>query len=229
MDSTTTRVTFERLSPTLQTLSTTRVQDPGFVSLVDVRVASLPSGWVIAWLTDSELLIHTMDASGRDLGRTKVDNSGSALFASRSDGGPLIVWQVGDVVKSAIIAADGRSLTTPRPLPFAPPHGFPSSRSTTAAYAAGAFYFVAPAYDAADPPMRMVRIETDGTVGTAVDVLPGAGPKQLTLVAGADDLRVVYRGPVVSGGTDSTIFFQKIAATGASASDPVALATWVVP
>ena len=227
MGGTPTRVTFERLSPTLQTLSTTLIQDLGFVSLLDVRVASLPSGWVITWLTDSELLIHTMDASGRDLGRTRVDtNSGSSsVFASRSDGGPLIVWQVGDVVKSAIVAADGRSLTTPRPLPFVPSHGFPSSRSTTAAYAAGAFYVVAPAYDAADPPMRMVRIETDGTVGTGVDVLPGAGAKQLTLVTGADDLRAVYRGPVASGSTDSTIFFQKIAATGASASDPVALAT----
>ncbi len=220
-------VTFERLSPTLQTLSTTRIQDPGFVSLVDVRVASLPSGWVITWLTDSELLIHTMDASGRDLGRTTVDtNSGSSsVFASRSDGGPLIVWQVGDVVKSAIIAADGRSLTTPRQLPFMPSHGFPDSRSMTAAYASGAFYVVAPAYDAADPPMRMVRIETDGTVGTGVDVLPGAGAKQLTVVAGADDLRVVYRKPVASGSTDSAIVFQKIAATGASASGPVVLAT----
>jgi hypothetical protein len=228
MGSTTPRVvTFERLSPTLQTLSTTRIQDPGFVSLVDVRVASLPSGWVITWLTDSELLIHTMDASGRDLGRTTVDtNSGSSsVFASRSDGGPLIVWQVGDVVKSAIIAADGRSLTTPRQLPFMPSRGFPSSRSMTAAYAGGAFYVAAPAYDAADPPMRMVRIETDGTVGTGVDVLPGTGAKQLTVVAGADDLRVVYRKPVASGSTDSAIIFQKIAATGASASDPIVLAT----
>jgi len=132
-----------------------------------------------------------------------------------------MVWEVGTTMKAAVLASDGRSLTTPRQLPF----DGRGITATTAAYVGGAFYVVAPVEDSANPPLRMVRISTDGTVGTVVDVLPGANAKKLVLAAGAEDLRVVYRGPIAGGSTDTATYFQKITSNGASASDPVVLTT----
>jgi len=154
----------------------------------------------------------------------------TVVFAPRADGGPLMVWQVGATMKSAILANDGRSFTTPQQLPF---DGVGRLVGTTAAYVGGAFYVIAPTADPGNPmvpPLGMVRIDSDGAVGTAVDVLPNSGARNLALVSGADDLRVVYIGYVVGGGgTDTTTYFQKIDATGAPASAPVVLADSLDP
>jgi len=226
-------LTFARLSATLQLVSTTAIQDDAFASggtsVVDVRLAPLPSGWVMAAWVNQELFIHTLDATGKDLGRTTVEMvpsnaesiSESALFAARGDGGPLMVWLNGrGTLHAAVVAADGRSVTTPRVLPLEA-----DITNTSAVYMGGAFYVAAVVGNGLSGSLRMVRIETDGTVGaasTVVDVLPGVTTNDATLASGADDLRLVYVGQAVDGGP-AGIVLQKIAATGASASSPVTL------
>ena len=225
-------LSFVRLSSTLQLLSSTPIDDGSMMSgfrYADVRLAPLPAGWLIAASDSYQARLYALDGAGKFLGVTTLDMDatgrspiGAAVFAPRADGGPLVVWQVGTGLRAAVVAADGRSATTPRALPF---DGY--GDRTTAVYAGGAFYVVTPVSSATNPwPLRMVRIETDGTVGAAaavVDVLPGSGAANAAFVAGGDDLRLIYEAPVTSGAIDMRMYFQKVATNGAPGSDRVSL------
>ena len=66
-----------------------------------------------------------------------------ALFAPRADGGPLMVWQVGNGLRSARSSPPtGASATAPRALPFDA-----QITQTSAVYVGGAFYVVASVRD----------------------------------------------------------------------------------
>jgi hypothetical protein len=211
-----------RLSPMLELIGTTHFDDTKLGgSLENVVIAPLASGWVAAGWANSEVFIRGIDANGGDLGRLTVDTVGvddllaMPVLASRPNGGPLLVWQSKTALKAAVVAADGRSISTPRTLPS----GGVVTGFDPAVYAGGAFYIaelVGPPFATTPQPMRIQRVEADGTPGTAVDALPGVTAWTASLVEGADDLRVLYRG-AVPGGTSSSnqsVQLQRIDASG---------------
>ena len=222
-----------RLSPDLGLVSMTHLTDPKLAAatsfVADVRLAPLPSGWVISAYAGNELFIHALDAAGNDLGRTDVAPIApsaesiemTSTFAARADGGPLLVCTDGGKARAAVVAADGLSTTTPVDLAFG---GGPARMS--AVFIGDAFYVAAAIASGTGSQLRLVRVEADGTAGAPFDALPGVTVRDPILAAGADDLRVTYEAPDPTAGAGSVrVLWQKLATTGAAASDPVELAT----
>jgi hypothetical protein len=218
-------ISFARFSADLTLLGQTKVVDPILDSGPSLRgyigIGTLPAGWVILAYAEPELFIHTMDATGKDLGRTRVDGLPVNSFAyvtlaSRPSGGPLVVWLAGTNLRAAIVAADGRSASTP--VDILPVTSTPQSLS--AAWVGDAFY-VAITTGAAQ--MRLVRVGADGVPGTGVTVLPGTKARDVRLVSNAGDLRVLYLDEASANSGDLKTIWQKIAATGAASSDPVVI------
>ena len=213
---------FSRLSAALELIGTTHFDDAKLGgSLENVVLAPLASGWVAAGWANSEVFIRGIDASGRDLGRLTVDTIGVddlvalPTLARRRDGGPLLVWQSKTALRVAVISGDGRSVSAPRELPA----GGTLSGWMSAVYAGGAFYvsvLVGQPFPTAAEPIRILRVEADGTPGAAVDALPGVKADSASLVEGADDLRIVYKGaiPGATSASDQGLQFQRVGAAG---------------
>ena len=211
-----------RLSPTLELIGTTHIDDAKLGgSLENVVIAPLASGWVAAGWANSEVFVRGIDANGGDLGRLTVDTIDAndllamPMLASRPSGGPLLVWQSKTALKVAVVSPDGRSISTPRSLPS----GGVVTGFDPAVYAGGAFYIaelVGQPFATTPQPIRIQRVEADGTPGTAVDALPGVTAWTASLVEGADDLRILYRGavPGAASSSNQSVQFQRLNASG---------------
>jgi hypothetical protein len=189
-----------RFSPNLDLVGASYIADPVLAAYprgsvprtVSVSVAPLPSGWAIAGFAEEELFLHALDTTGTSVARTTVATAPYAhpRLASRPGGGLLLWWQTYDATWVAVVAADGRSVTEPLALPI----NESIVGEVRATFAAGAFHIVVPVETAANPSQaRVFRIAADGTLAAAFDVLQGAAAWNASLVAGAEDLRLVYQ------------------------------------
>ena len=101
----------------------------------------------------------------------------------------------------------------------------PGGGWVTATFADGAFYFLDSIQSSSSN--SLVRIETDGTVGSPIDILPGVGYGSMVLVPGAADLRILYPSTCATtycGPPDfNGLVWQKITSTGDAVAPPVTL------
>jgi hypothetical protein len=213
-------LTFTRMTPDLNGVSVTFVDDPPQPGplLQGTAVAPLASGWVVA-ICGPGIYIHTFDANGVDKGRAVVaagptDGYGCAypVTAAGPGGQVLLAWLDDLGVHATVIAADGRSFSPPQTIvasPLAVPSDLP-----TAAWIADAFYVAAsvsppPNFDVVD--LRIMRVAADGQVSIFGDNFPGFYGGA-SLASGASDLRVVYGGAPPQGGApgDSNVLWQRI-------------------
>ena len=224
---------FARLSPTFNLLGTTRLRMPAVAEndseMVAVAVAALPSGWVVVAYSPPEIFVHAVSALGDDLGRTVVERQPPEELiwrpqvAQRPDGGPLVYWAADDAWRAAVVAADGRSVSAPVDLL---PAGNTMGGLASAAYVGDAFYVavsIAPSFSQAELHLR--RVETDGRATTMIQALPGVNAWNAALVTGANELRVMYAGPMPGAAPANTwgVMWQKVGATGDALSSPVVL------
>jgi hypothetical protein len=212
-----------RLSPSLDFVSASEFVDSTLESLpLSLDIAPLPSGWVAAGMGVSEVFVHGVDATGGDLGRLTIDQlpggeGGPVVLAPRPTRGPLVVWQaLTSTIRAVVVSDDGRSTSTPRDLPL--PSTWPQQLVLNAVFVGGAFYVLTTDWDSSvyGGPLRMLRVEADGTPGAAYDVLPGVHTWDARLVAGAADLQLILGGTV----DDFAGIWQRIDATGAALSPP---------
>jgi hypothetical protein len=215
-------VEFATLSPDLETIASSHLDglDPSATAPTAV-VAPLPAGWAVVEYLEPELFVRTLDARGVELARTTVATVSAAMLlggpvvAARSNGGPLIVWQVQDLVKVAVLSDDGRSLSAARQIQF-------SFFGVGATYAGGAFYvgLPIPAQGANPSLLRLQRVELDGTPTTAFNLLPAVSSYDVRLVPGAGDLQIVYEAYLPQEDRYSWAS-QELDPTGTPLSDPI--------
>jgi hypothetical protein len=211
------------LSPSFTVLSQTEIL-PKDRTATPSAIAPLGSGWVTASYSGLGIVeVQLFDANGVNLGALTAANVGlqdwlsfqPALVAD-PNGGALVWWQLDGAVWGALIAADGTSVSTPQML-------LSAERWLSATFADGAFYFLDSIQSSSSN--SLVRVETDGTVASPIDILPGIGSGNMMLVPGAPDLRVVY--PSVCGGpycgTFNGLVWQKLTSTGDAVAPPVTL------
>jgi hypothetical protein len=224
---------FMRLAPGLASLSSTRVTlDTGQMRTWALSVAPLPSGWVVVGVTHillrTFIYAHAFDASGRHVASTIVDDMldddfrALPVIAARSGAGPMLVWATEPAIRAAMISADGKSATEPFDVGLFDAE----AGSLSAAYVADAFYVIHGEARAGDRhQLRLTRIETDGRVGSEIDALPGVDAHDAHLVSGANDLRVVYTGPLpfAPGNAEVSLQWRRLAATGAALTAPAVL------
>jgi hypothetical protein len=220
---------FARLSPNLDVLSTSRVPDASLDLISSLQVAALPSGWVVAGRGDPDLVLHAFDAMGQPLQRSTVDTylgevvQEDFTIAPRPDGGPLLVWfNENRTMRAAIVAADGRSTSAPVNLAT----GELANSAPSVAWIGGAFYVaVVLQRPTNDHQLHLKRVDGNGAVVAAFDALPGVIVWDPTLVARADDVRVVFDGPVGPpvAGMDPpwAMQWQRFDAIGNAVGEPV--------
>jgi hypothetical protein len=215
---------FARLTPSLDLAAPRRLTDEGTpgpidTSVVDIRVAPLPSGWIVAGFYAPDLFFHAVSAAGEDMGRNVVspitDLSGGLALAARPGGGPLLAWGSVEGVRVSVIASDGSSATAQALTDT----GYVESGWLSAVYAGGAFYVACTVSTAASSAqLRLVRVGVDGTPGAAVDALAGVEVRAPLLVSDGTDLRVLY------ATLDGAPVWQRIDFTGAALGPPVSVA-----
>ena len=228
-------IMFTRLSATLDGLSNTTIVEPtlrqpnqiGYSLLQSFLVAPLPSGWVVGMSVGNNLYLHILDAAGEDVGRFVIDSfAGVAFFVRRPDGGPLLVWGALDdyntEFRASLIAADGRTMTTPVPFPH---DNMWLVEVGSGAYLEGAFYVpYAVAEPYGDQQLRIARIGSDGAVAAVLSPLAGQRVMQPNLTAGHGHLRLNYFGLIVNYYYyDSRPFSQALTTTGEAIGEAVQL------
>ena len=207
-------VSFARLSPALASIGVTVLDDhvaPGrtYPAFSQLAAAALPAGWVLAVVSPSDLSLRAMGADGGETGRAVVDtlpNDGfpaSPFLAAQPSGGPLVVWATSAGLRASVIAADGRSATTPVDLPTP---DVASYDPPTAAFVGDAFYVAFPVQTVPSAyALRLVRVGLDGTVGSPMDLYPGEPIFMPDLASGASDLRLAYAGPTTGVAADPPV------------------------
>jgi hypothetical protein len=240
---------FARLSPALELVSTTPLADEALAAATPglappVAVAPLPSGWVVVGYAKPDLFVHVIDATGHDVARwvlADIPDSGpfskTLVVAERPGGGPLVLWYGGGVARGAVVAADGRSATTPITLPIE----WLSLLSQPGAIFNGTAFYVAFSHEGgpSSRQMQLLRIAPDGTMTGMANALPGVevmnpklGPLQ---IFGSDEVTVIYKRFADACATNPGLYAQRIGATGAALADPVVMgrpaqySDWVVP
>lgn len=218
-------VSFARLSPTLDPIGSVTVfddhvpPDAYFPAFGDLAAAALPLGWVLAVIGRSDLSLRAIAVDGTETGRVVVDtmpNVGSLTFpllAGQQSGGPLLVWSAGMVLRASVIAADGRSVTTPVDLPTSDVAGYDPP---SAAFVGDAFYVVFSIQTMADgSALRIVRVGVDGTIASTNDALPGEPMFGVNLAAGANELLLAYSGPPTGVlGDQPVTLWRRLTTTG---------------
>jgi len=198
---------FARLSPALDLVSTTPLADEALAAAPTglappLAVAPLPSGWVVVGYAKPELFVHVIDATGHDIARwvlADIPDSGpfskTLVVAERAGGGPLVLWYGGGVARGAVVAADGRSATTPITLPI----DWLSLPSRPGAIFNGTAFYVAFSHDGgpSSRQMQLLRIAPDGTMTGMANALPGVEVMNPTLgplqIFGSDEVTVIYK------------------------------------
>ena len=172
-----------------------------------LAIAPLPSGWVAARSIKAGIAFQAVDAAGAVLGKVTVDGgdqmASEAVLVPRTGGGPLLVWMGSSKVRAAVISDDGGAASTPIDIAE-------WGSSFTGTFANGAFYVVAPNDTLGS---RLVRVETDGTLGATV-ALPKSQYSPV-LVGGAADLRVLS-----SSADAKSLFWERFDFNGAALAPP---------
>jgi hypothetical protein len=228
------RLRFVRLSPSLALESSTLLDDPGSQvptsnPIIQVGVAAIPSGWVVAVCRDHDVYIHAVDATATSIARTSLfhsntDNDGcvSLSIAGRPGAGPLVIWQTNSGVNTAVVAADGRSIETTQTI------GGYQSVPVNAAWAGGAFVAADPVLDASGfLTLDLIGVKPDGSYGLVRELLPGALFWSPAIDAGASDLRIAYSG-LPAGGifpNDQGVIWQRLGLAGELLSVPATIAS----
>ena len=216
---------FARLSPNLDLLSVSRVTGASPVIDRNLQIAALPTGWVVAGVSESDVALQTFGADGQPLARTTVETLPAGMhpnllmLAARPGAGPLLLW-ADDELRVAMVAADGRSATAPTILTTddiaGPLYGV--------AWVGDAFYVAMTLTRGNNPAqLHFKRVDATGKLVAAFDALPGVSVYNVSLVTGAQDLRVVYWGAAVGGQRPASLQFQRLDATGNPVGDAVAV------
>ncbi len=223
---------FARLSSALDVISTGSIADAALAAAQpgdnpSVKIAALPSGWLVLAATGSSISLYTLDGAGDVVARSALDpmsggfGISSPILVSQPNGGPLVIWQVISTY-AAVVSADGLSVTTPIEVPVNSYDGggsLPSLASAT--LAAGKFQAVFNENCAAGPCLEIVSIAPNGTVAGSFQPPGVAAPWGAQLVSGADDLRLLYVADCGTTLTNPCLMWQRMSATGAALSPPV--------
>lgn len=237
------RLSFARLSPALEMLSATALDDtsqpypPAATGSYQPAVATIANGWVVGLCGSPDIVVHAVDAEGRDLGRTVVAHvidpeqacqSETLSLAARPGDGPLMLWRTSTGVTAALISADG--LSAAAPMRLVGPEV--TVRGASAAWVAGRFYVavaIAPR-DGGSEAIRIVAIDNDGSGAVLGDFAVSSVDGTPRLAAGASDLRVTYPGMPGAATTSGTpppdlgIVWQGLAPSGQPATSARTLA-----
>jgi len=235
----TTRLTFARLDRNLGVIGVTGLEDTAqtgplqYTFIDSVAVAPTPSGWLVAACAGANIFVDVLDASGKKLARTVIDDgsdgamacqTGTLTLAPKPTGGALIIWSTYYSAAAALIADDGLSAGKPQPLDdpstflLGPPVG---------AWIGNAYYVAAPIeiMSSAYPiVVRLRRVAADGTMSKVADILKDEFVAAPSFAAGAADIRLIYGGnlPVQNGYGVATLL-RRIGSTGELLSDPITL------
>jgi len=223
-------LSFARLSPTLDLISRSVIAPIPWAcddKLKRIAVAPLASGWTVAVGGDPDVVVYALDATGQPVARTVVESSGSffqdiaatPFLIPRPDGGPLMLWhRIARNPYAALIAADGRSASTPVELPVYP---LATASPIGAAYLQGKFHVIVPhlGTGGATPQhgLTIVRLDPGGKIGSTVDILPDEDVSLAGVGGDGTDIRVVYTTTSANGSlvvsTDDVIF-RRISSAG---------------
>jgi hypothetical protein len=231
------RLTFARLSPALALTGSTVLDDPGpgtptGNAIIQVGIAAIPSGWVVAVCRDHDVYVHAVDATGKSVARTSLmhndtfdDACRSLSIAGRPGAGPLAIWQTDAGVFSAIVATDGRSIDASPSIANSSGYQGPPVR---AAWLGGAFYAAMPVLGSGyQYTLDLISVHPDGTSELVRELLPGDLGWSPAVTAGANDLRLAYYG-LPAGGiapADLGVIWQRLGLAGELVSVPVEITT----
>ena len=237
------RLSFSRLDTSLARLDTITLEDtsqpgPEAGEVLDAVCAPSASGWLIAGCSSKECFLHTLDAAGKEVARTVVQDFGTAYgcgfgsfsLLSAPGGEALLFWGTYNDVSAALIAADGRSVGAPFSL--VDPRRDGLNGYVTGAWIADAFYLVSPmaTWDMQGTTQEVIRVQRVSAGGLAVvaDILKNQSAFGPVLASGAGDLRLVYAG-LYPGGTpedQQAIVWRRLGFGGELVGQPLALATY---
>ena len=238
------RLSFSRLDTSLARLDTITLEDtsqpgPEAGEVLDaVAVAPSASGWLIAGCSSKDVFLHTLDAAGKEVARTVVQDFGTAYgcgfgsfsLLSAPGGEALLIWGTYYELSAALIAADGRSVGAPFVLVDPRREGL--NGYVTGAWIADAFYLVSPlaTWDMQGTTQQVIRVQRVSAGGLAVvaDILKNQSAFGPVLASGAGDLRLVYAG-LYPGGTpedQQAIVWRRLGFGGELVGQPLALATY---
>jgi hypothetical protein len=225
-----------RLSPTLQSLGTTKLEEamaaPGTqVSFGSPSIAPLSGGWLVGALAnETSVLVHAVDATGRDLGRVTLDTVRSddlsprfVQVLARPAGGALAVWGGNGALHAATIAADGRTVGTPVAVSLA---GLDSVSPSNAVWMGNAAFIVYTATDqgTTERATVLVRFDVAGSATTARSVtLFNAALYPVALGADDDELLLAAPGrdPAAPPGQVDLPVLRRLDADGAATAPVV--------
>jgi hypothetical protein len=191
-----------------------------------VRIAALPSGWVLAASTGSSISLYTLDSVGNVLALNALDAmspygwASAPFLVSQPNGGPLLIWQVTDTY-AAIVSADGLSVSTPITIPAVYYQGI-GPLLEDAEFAAGGFRaLMGQDCNLGTGCIQILSLTSSGTLAGSFQAPGVTAPGGARLVAGASDLELLYQGNCVGTTTDSCLEWQRLSVTGTALSSPV--------
>jgi hypothetical protein len=233
-------IRFARLEPNLDLISSTKLEDD--CGAFGVSAAVLPSGWLVGIYAHhyvveegrgiqywgDEAYVHALDTQGRPTGRTTVAKLPPSepgyiigpVVAEQPGGGPLIAWAgdgkaVGHGLHVAVVSGDGRSVTQPIEVPI------DTLVPLSAAFVQDSFYVAA---GGLNNNLQLVRVARDGSSASLIDALPGEQVEHPALVQGADDLRIIYDGPLPDFSAWPPMW-RRISPAGEGVSPAISLST----
>jgi len=239
------RLSFARLSPALELLTATALDDnlePELLAVAGIyqpAVATSANGWVVGACGSPDITVHAVDGEGRDLGRTVVAHvtdpeqacrPETVSLAARPGDGPLMLWQTYTGVTAALIARTG--LSAAAPMRIVGPDV--TVLGASAAWVAGRFYVavaIAPR-DGGSEAIRIVAIDNDGSGAMFDDLAVSSVDGTPRLAVGASDLRLTYPGvpsvPTTTGAPppDPGIVWQGLDPAGQPLTPAQTLATY---
>lgn len=176
-----------------------------------VALAKLPGGYIVAETSGSSTQVYTFDDSGTLLGERTEEDMYGPIFASRPDGGPLLIWQAfpENVARVSLLDEGGEALYV-REL-FANPL---ETDYGEAAYVGDGFLVALRGPEG----VRIDRVEMDGTLTSTH--LPGGDGTQYP--------RIDWNGSVAhvtwhSFYGDPQLYWATYSSAGSLTNGPVAL------
>jgi hypothetical protein len=209
IDNAGTRLTFARLDRTLGVLGAAGLEEtaqagPLQGAYIDtVAVAAMPAGWLVAACAAPYIFVDVLDASGKKVARTFIDDgsdgtipcqTGALALAPRPTGGALMTWGSYDKWAAVLIAADGLSAGKPQPL--ADPQDLVAG-APAAAWIGDGYMLALPIQLQSDGyaiVVRLLRVAADGAISKVADILKDEFSFAPTFAAGANDMRLTYGG-----------------------------------
>jgi hypothetical protein len=222
---------FTLFTSSLDVISTGHIADQGiadawWIGTTSVRIAALPSGWVLAASTGAEISLYALDSVGNVLADNAMDAmspygwASAPFLVSQPNGGPLLIWQVTDTY-AAIVSADGLSVSTPITIPAVYYQGI-GPLLEDVEFAAGGFQaLMGQDCSLGTGCIQILSIGSDGAVAGSFQAPGVTAPGGARLVSGASDLELLYQTDCVGTTTDSCLEWQRLSSTGTALSSPV--------